>query len=208
MENVLNINIDSLIQMKCSRCDKKAETNLKHLGPLCKKDFCWIIEKRIRKNLRKNYDVKKNNKLLVFDDLTEYLIKKIIKTPVQLIKKSKTFFRIKEINDIFGNKKLNNFLKKNRIKYPVLPWTLDHETCFFIKDMFNNKKPKELKGCIKLLKYILEDEVIEFCKFRKIKYKRMKETREKKLLDSLGEKYSETKFSLLKSIEKLNKIKQ
>lgn len=163
-----------------------------------------IIERRIKRNLRKNYLARKNDKILVLDSLSEFMIKDIIKTPIKLIKKSRAFFGIKEIdNNVFENKKLNSFIKKNKIRYAILAWTLDHETGFFIKNMSNNKKQKKHKNFIKLFKDVLEDELIGFCGFKKIKYKRMKKTKEKQMLDKLAGKYPEIKFSLLKSSDKI-----
>ena len=72
--------------MKCIKCSGKAEiSSLKHIGPACRSCFLKIIEKRVRKELRLNSQIKKNDKILIIDNGTkesavgEFLLKSIIK---------------------------------------------------------------------------------------------------------------------------------
>ena len=72
----------------CFMCGKKPETDLKHLRPLCKLCFCRTIEKRIRKYARINKIFKKNDRILVTDNLDHYLVKSMIKDlPVKIFLK-------------------------------------------------------------------------------------------------------------------------
>jgi len=177
--------------------------NFKHLGKLSSNKFLWVVEKRIKKSIRKNYDLKKDVKLVVFDDLSEYVLRSVIKTPFEMIRKSKSFFGVKNIDEtIFENKKLGDFLKKNKA-FVVLPWTLDHEIILFMKNM---SKIKEKKKYIKLLKDVLEEEIIEYAKLRGLSYTKIKKSDEKEFLDKLGNKHAETKFSLVKSVGVLREI--
>lgn len=192
--------------MNCTRCNKKSETDFRHLGNLCRKCFFWIIEKRVKKVLKES-KIKKNDKILLLDSLSEYFFKRIMKMPLTVIKKSKNFFNIKEFDEsIFGNKKLKEFIKTNKIKKTIIPRNLDNEIVPLLKKHFKNSKIKENKKFVKLFKNILEDELILFSKLKRIPYKKMKKNDEKDFLDKIEKRYPGTKFSFLKSMNKLEEI--
>src|SRR3989344_5701744 len=101
--------------MKCYKCNRPEKVHIAHLRPLCNNCFIKIIEKRIRKYIRINKLIKKNDKLLIKDPLSLYFIKKIIKSPIKIIN------------------------KKGKNAKEVIPWSLDDECSLFL-DLFFNKE--------------------------------------------------------------------
>tara|TARA_B100001971_G_C18122316_1_gene500135 strand:+ start:277 stop:834 length:558 start_codon:yes stop_codon:yes gene_type:complete len=185
--------------MLCKNCRKaKAESNLKHLGLLCDRCFSKIFEKRIRKYVRVNKIFRKGDNVLVSDELSNYLIKSITKDlPIKI------YFK-KNINtkNIINKNKLN---KKDKI---VIPWTLDDEINSFLENLLFNKKNKGVKG-VKLLKPVTDDEAKVFAKIKGLSFKENKKGEEVYgFLKVLGDKYPDIKFSLLKSVGVLEKIKK
>ena len=64
----------------CARCGKKMQLiSLPHIKNVCQSCFARMIEKRVRKYVRKNKIFRKNDRLLVIDDLSFFLVKSIIK---------------------------------------------------------------------------------------------------------------------------------
>src|SRR3989344_4178709 len=117
--------------MKCYKCNCKAIISIPHLKPVCKRCFEGIIERRIRKYIRINKLIKKNDRLIIKDPICLYFIKKIIKSPVKIVKKN-------------GKE--------------VIPWTLDDECNSFLYNFFKpNFKIKE-NNKIKLLRTVTEQE--------------------------------------------------
>lgn len=169
--------------MQCYKCKNKATINIPHLRPVCSNCFITIIEKRIRKYIRINKLIKKNDRLIIKDPLSLYFIKKIIRSPIKIVK--------------------NNGKE-------VLPWTLDDECNLFLKLFFNkNFDINKIKNNnIKLFKTVTDEELIEFSKIRNIKYKTLNKDRNiGDLLNNLS-KYPEIKFSLLKCINNIKKIEE
>ena len=128
--------------MTCDRCGRKSETKFRHLGNPCKKCFFYLLEKRI-KRVFKEERIKKNDKILILDSLSEYFFKRIMTMPLVVVKMGKSFFGIKEIKSIYENKKLNYFAAKNKINKIIIPWTLDHEVSSFLGKYFKNIKEKK-----------------------------------------------------------------
>ncbi len=172
--------------MKCYKCNNKAKVNIPHLKPLCENCFTRIIEKRIRKNIRINKLIKKNDKLLIKDSLSLYFIKKIIKSPIKIVKKNGK--NVKE----------------------VIQWSLDDECNLFLFKFFKpNFNIKNNNKIIKLFKTVTDEELIEFSKIKHIKYRTLnKHNNIENLLNNLNKKYPEIKFSLLKCIENIKEIKE
>ncbi|MBS3097189.1 hypothetical protein J4209_00170 [Candidatus Woesearchaeota archaeon] len=176
--------------MLCIKCKKKEPCiRLKHLGPLCNNCFCTIIEKRIRKHIRINKIFKKNDNILVIGDLCHYLVKKIIKDlPVKIIKTKK--------------------IKRTKGYKVVIPWTLDDETNCFLNEILSKGKTKARESAyIRLLENITDEEALLFSKLKGISFKPKKKNKDiKSILDQLEERYPETKFSLLKSINQIKRL--
>jgi len=187
--------------MLCSRCNKKpVKARFPGTEPLCENCFCRQIELRIRKYIRLNEVFKKDDNILIFDKLSLFLVKRIIKgLPTKIFLK-------KEFIDLIANnkkdKKLENFIKDNKINKVVVPWTLDNEICSFLEEIFFDNKNKI--DYIKLFTNVRKEEIRLFAKFRNIKFVGI-ETNDKltELLDSLEKKYPDVKFGLRKSTERL-----
>ncbi|GAF92620.1 unnamed protein product, partial [marine sediment metagenome] len=161
--------------MKCHFCHKKAV--IKDIDKFyCKNCFARVIEKRVRKYLRINKVIRKNDKLLVFDNVSLWFLKKIIKDPSIKI----VFKKLKpELSKVFENKKIKTLAKSKKANKIVLPWTADDEISLFLKAIFSNKKPKNLgqiQSYVKLFKVITEQELVMFSKIKKLGYKEKKKT--------------------------------
>tara|TARA_Y100000310_G_scaffold327713_1_gene394515 strand:- start:1017 stop:1553 length:537 start_codon:yes stop_codon:yes gene_type:complete len=178
--------------MLCSKCKKfKVKVEISHLGSLCSNCFSKIFEKRIRKFVRLGKVFSKNDRILVSDKLSEYLVKGIIKDmPVKM------FFR----------KFSERFVKEKKVNKVVVSWTLDDELNQFLEKLLFNRSVKDVKY-VKLLKSVTDEEVEAFAKIKKIKFDINKKNKDiSEFISVLNKKYDDIKFGLGKSVEKL-KIK-
>ncbi len=169
--------------MKCIHCSFKAKLKFTDKD-LCSRCFCKVVEKRVRKYLRLSKAIKKGDKIYIDSDVCKYFIDSIISFPITIVK------------------------TKAKADKVVIPWTLDHECLLFMKKFGdkNYKKIKTDKKTVKLFITIDEESLIEFCKIKKIKYQPIKESKLKKELDKLVDKYPEMKYSLGKSVDVLKNI--
>lgn len=170
--------------MRCVKCKRRKKLiSLASLEPLCKDCFCKVIEKRIRKKIRLNKLFKKGDRILIEDELSFFLVKKIIKDlPVKL------FLR-----------------KSNKANKKVIKWTLDDKLLVFLKNIFFGKKFKKREQ-ISILDVITDNEAIMFSKINKIKFKpNIKDKNIANMLERLEKKYPEIRFSLSRSISELKK---
>ena len=166
------------------------------------KVFCEIIEKRIRKNIRLRYPFSKNDCILAADDLTAYLLNKILKDMPAKVYSRKT--NIEQL--LKKDKKTSEFIKKNRINKIVIPWTADDECCIFLKSVFSNK-PKKKIPYVKFLLTATDDEIGKFAKINRIPWKPNKKDRKiLQFIEELNKLYPQTKFSLLKSAIRIEEI--
>lgn len=186
----------------CIKCKKsKALVNLPHIKNLCNNCFTKIIEKRIRKYVRINKIFRKNDKILVIDDLSFFLVKSIIKDLP-----AKIFLKNMGIDDL-SKSTVKNKIKKEKINKIIIPWTIEDEANLFLNNLFSKKNKKINKKFIKLLMTITDKEAGLFAKINKLNFKENKKNKDiKNMLDSIEEKYPETKFSLLKSIKQMKEI--
>ena len=181
---------------KCNKCGKN--TVLYHRD-FCRPCFQKIIEKRIRKYVRLNKMFSKNDNILVIGDLTEHLLKGILKDlPVNITKKNFASPFSKQVKD---------FAKKNKINKIVIPWTLDNEIEYFL-DNWTHKKTTydlfgEMKGYVKLFKPVMEEELEKFAKIKRIKFRAAKKNH---LLDKIEKQYPGSKFGMANSIEEMKGI--
>jgi len=146
--------------------------------------------------------------------ISEYILNTAYNNRLNLIKVKVSKFEIG-----FVNKKVKEIIKKNKIKQVIIPWSLDDEIIYFTENLFKRGDfnflghfTQDKIFYIKLLRNVLESECLLFAKCRKFKFKNKPEKdRQKKaiknMLDKIDKKHSETKFSLLKSIDHLNNIK-
>ena len=197
----------------------KGEIKLPYLGHLlCKRCFCNLIQRRVKKEIKQKKIIEEGDKILLIDDksieseISELMLNSIYKR-VKIIKKQVNNYKISELS-----KSTNLLIKKEKIKKVVIPWSLDDEIIYFTNCVFSGKKRNRLwhykdKGIIfiKLLRNVLESECDLFASCNNLKFKRSPEKDKKikdikKLVNKINKKHCETKFSLLKSIDKLNNI--
>ncbi len=187
---------------RCAKCSKPAKVNLKTSGDYCNSCFLKVIEKRVRKDMRLNKWIEKNDKILFVDDnskeakVGDYLLKSIIKgLPVKITKR----------------KSASNASKYDKI---ILPWSLDMEVEEKLGLIFSKipkipkkqqqKKMKEEKKEIRLLRGLLDKEIEIFAKLKKFKCKKGSKSKLQKMVDKLEERYPGCKFSVLNSMKLLN----
>ncbi|MFH1849717.1 MAG: hypothetical protein ABH879_06025 [archaeon] len=171
--------------MAC-RCGKRAATNFSHLGSLCKRCFSAIIEKRVRRELR-NAGIRPGQRVLVMGRVAGFFARKILTMPLD-ISVVRRDGRIPKGYDAV-----------------IVPWTLDDEVERFLQDVFSGRQPRAGNGHVKLFRTVTRDELSEFCMLNRLRYS-CKKNRLGRLLDRFSAKYPETKFSLLKSIERISKL--
>ena len=182
----------------CKKCNKN---KTKHT--YCRKCFLHIIEKRIRKNIRINIGFKKDDKILVMEPICKYIINKFSKIiEIHYISKSK--FKIKNWNEnVYKNKLLLEFIKKNKIKYTFIPQTIDEKIHPYLNSLFKGEKLKTIlnnKKIYPLFNKITSEELLRFCNYRKIKYLQ-KKSKINEFLNNLENKYPGTKFSISHAID-------
>ena len=165
--------------MKCLKCNGKVFMN-----GFCKSHFIENIEKRVKKDIRRNNLIKKNETLVVKDPLCGYFISRVLNIPVKMAEKGK------------GRE--------------ILFWTMDDEVLAFLTALFSRRKMKNgSKKIIKLLRTVKDKELEAYAKLKKIRCRIKRSRKEKNILDEidrLEEKHMETRFSLLKSIEELSRL--
>ncbi|MEK6916373.1 MAG: hypothetical protein AABW92_01390 [Nanoarchaeota archaeon] len=191
--------------MKCVKCGKPAAVSVQNLES-CDSCFQKIIEKRVRKEIRTNNLIDKDDKILILDNgsaesqLSSYLLKRIIKDlPVKIT--------IKKLDYTHGKALSGDF---NKI---IVPWNADLEDEYFLSCIFQNKEIEFLghykidnKTYVKLFLPVLSSEVEVFAKIKKLDFKKnTKKSITQDMMDKLEKEYPETKFSLLSSAEQFRK---
>ena len=204
--------------MLCQKCNKaKAEIKLPYLGlRLCKSCFCKLIERRVKKEIRSKELINEKEKILLLDNnskeakISEHILNTAYNNRLNMIIVKANHFKLGYLD-----KKTKEIIKKNKIKQVIIPWNLDNEIIYFTENLFNKGNFKFLGNFkqnkisyIKLLRNVLESECLLFAKCKKFKFKeKPKKDKQRKdiknMLDKIDKKHSETKFSLLKSIEHL-----
>jgi hypothetical protein len=169
---------------RCHKCIRKAVYKLVDKS-YCARCFSGLIEQKLRQNLRR-YGLKKDSKLLVTDKASEYVVRKVLHIPVQIVQKKQ---------------------KGQKPDHIVLPWTMDDENEEFLQMLFKGKKivVKENKNIVKLFYPVAKKDLVSYFKLKKVPYKPVK-TEMNAMLDAFEEKHAGTKRSLLKSEERLKNI--
>ncbi|MCX8147023.1 MAG: hypothetical protein N3D84_00990 [Candidatus Woesearchaeota archaeon] len=179
----------SLKNIKCLKCSKNV-----FLNEFCRQHFIENVEKRVKKEIRENANLKKGDVLFVNNNnskILEYFIKNVIKTPVEITRD-----------------------KKSKYNKEIVLWTMDDEIALFLHQLFNNKKiigVGQDKKRIKLFRTIKDNELIEYAKIKKLHFKRKKGKNENEILKEVYEiekRHKETMNSILRCIEKISKIIQ
>ena len=207
--------------MLCQKCKKaKGEIKLPYLGlKLCKGCFCKLIERRVKKEIRSKELINEKEKILLLDNnskearISEHILNATYNNRLNLIKVKVNNFKLGCLD-----RKIEGFIKKNKIKQVIIPWNLDNEIIYFTENLFKRGDFKFLGNFrqnkifyIKLLRNILESECLLFARCKKFKFKEKPEEDKqrkdiKNMLNRINKKHAETKFSLLKSIEQLTPI--
>ncbi|MFH0874440.1 MAG: hypothetical protein V1859_00755 [archaeon] len=197
--------------MLCEKCKKK--TIIKSTYKYCDECFLEIAEKRIRKEIRLNNLIKKNDNLLFIDSenylthISVFFIKRILKGMPYHCDITKSKFYQKKFSE-----KSKTIAKHNVI---VLPICLDYECEQFLGSFMEGKNPGHIgnykKGKLMLIKPLLcltreECERIALILYKKKPKKEQKKSEISSFLDSLEKAHPETKHSLLKSIYALKKV--
>lgn len=168
--------------MTCSKCKQKELPNTEYAGlKYCKTHFFELIEKRIRKEIRKEeLNLKKKYYLLKSETPEYYLAKHFIK------KIFNEHLKLEETEKIKPN--------------TILPTNLDVEAKQFLEQYFQNTNLKT--NGIKILKSITKEEISKLADILNINGTPKIGS---EFLDNIESKYQGSKFSVMKSIENLRK---
>jgi len=171
--------------MNCKNCNKQA-TAL----DLCETCFTKMIEKRIRKYLRINKFIEKNDKVIAVGNVTYHLLKSIFdKLPLNI---TQVEVQPKETKGV-------------KI---VIPWTLDHENHYFLQNFIDDKpKPFLKSNLIKLLLPITDVEAQLYAKIKKLNYTPMKQDKYTQLFTILEPKYQSVRYAFSTSVSEFKKLK-
>ena len=202
--NMINIRDSKIINNNDNKDNFNKNNN--NNPQFSKKQFIQIIEKRIRKHIRMNNLLEKNNIIYVIDDLTHFFIKRIITMPIKIIN-IKDRLKIKQFDyTLFSNKKIKDFsakLKKDEIL--LLPLILDDYATLFLEEFFNNKtntnniinKNNKIQSLFETISY---EEIIQIAEIFKINFKFNRKNDIYNFLDILEIKFKGSKHSLYKSV--------
>jgi len=178
---LLNL-LHSVKVMVCDRCAKEP-----YFDKLCKVCFVGQIERRIRKDIRANAPVQKDDTLIITDPLCEAVMKGIIPgLPVTIT---------------HDDHHVENIGKR------VLLWTLDDEIHHFLSRFLAGEEFPDLGHGkdIKLFLSLREKELEAFAQAKGFLYTPKPKDRLRERIDQFEAKHPETKFALGKSIEDIRK---
>lgn len=165
--------------MSCDDCAKEP-----YFEKLCKSCFIDQMEKRIRREIRMNAPIQKDETLIITEPLCETVIREIIQSmPVTITR------------DVHARGKR------------VLSWTLDDEIHHFLSRFLSGEESTGLGhgNNIKLFLPIREKELEAFARAKGFSYAPKPKDKLRELVDKFEAKYPETKFSLAKSVEEIRK---
>ncbi|GEM_PF-6544967 len=168
--------------MTCDTCATEP-----YFDKLCKVCFTGQLERRIRKDIRANAPVQKDDVLLITDPLCEAVIKGIIPgLPVTMTSDEHA---------------TGNAGKR------VLLWSLDDEIHHFLSRFLAGEEFPDLGHGkdIKLFLSLREKELEAFAQAKGFLYTPRPKDRLRELIDQFEVKHPETKFALGKSMEDIRK---
>ncbi len=184
--------------MLCQKCRKKESNPETHLSSLCNGCFLEQIEKRVRKELRENDWVKKNERILLVKDnskeffVTECLFNSILKEfPLN----------VETVETEILSDKLDKYDKI------LIPWDMDDEISIFLNEIFNNERyGKAPDKIIKLLKNVSDKEVELFAKLKGFTFGQKNKTPLQEAMNLLEKKYPGSKFALLNAQKQIKEL--
>ena len=165
--------------MKCIKCKAKVLGDFE----FCRGHFIENVERRVKKDIRQNNLIEKDETIIVKDPLSRNFIEKVINVPVKIGKKGRE----------------------------AMLWTMDDEILVFLDALFGKKKLKKsrigiIKDRIKLFRTVTDKELEAYAKIKGLRFSKKRTEKEKKVLaelDLLEKDHRETRFSLIKSIEEI-----
>ena len=186
--------------MNCKKCGKKGDIKFVE-GFLCSGCFLQIIEKRVRKYVRLNKFFSKGDKILVCDELSEFLIRDILNgLPIEIVRRKVSK------NDVFSDKTVLKLLKTKKITKVVFSWTADDESSGFLGGFLEGRLADSGDArFVKLLRNISEEDAAVFAKLNGIKFERSKFGRAHQLIEQISKNHPDVKYGLLRAGEKLDK---
>ncbi|RLE38900.1 hypothetical protein DRJ17_02605 [Candidatus Woesearchaeota archaeon] len=180
--------------MICRKCGKRKATVNISSNPYCQGCFLKVVDKRIRKTLRVDYNVKIRNTIMLLDDNSAGAI--VLKNVLDNALRNYNFKVLKRINKSY-----------NKI---VIPATLEDYVSDYLGAVFRGKGWKKNKKEIFPLRNVLDAEAEKYCMIKKLKFS--KKERDKymldiiKMLDNIEKSYPGVKFSMMKSIMVMEKL--
>jgi hypothetical protein len=168
-----------ILSMKCIKCKAKVLGDFE----FCRSHFVENIEKRVKKDIRQNNLIEKDEMLLAKDPLSRHFIEKVINVPVKIGKKGRE----------------------------AMQWTMDDEILLFLDSLFGKKNIKAsgigiIKDRIKLFRTVTDKELLAYAKIKGLKFDKKRTEKEKSIISELNlleKDHRETRFSLIKSIEEV-----
>ncbi len=184
--------------MKCSICGNKAQIRLSYTHLVyCNKCFKEMIEKRVRKNIRRNKLIKLKNTYFILDNnsiesfCTIILINRLYKkTPLQ-------YFIISSIKEATNKENL------------IISETMDKINAAFIESLFSEKRLKfsgASEEAINIISVLTSEDCEYYAKINGYKGTPKLKKPENKFLNSLKKNYPAIDFSLNRSISELKKV--
>ncbi|MCX6707608.1 MAG: hypothetical protein NT001_05725 [Candidatus Woesearchaeota archaeon] len=166
--------------MKCIKC----KANVLGDFDFCRSHFVENVERRVKKDIRQNNLIEKDETILVKDPLSRHFIEKVINVPVKIGKKGRE----------------------------AMLWTMDDEILVFLDALFGRKSLRAsgigvIKDRIKLFRTVTDRELETYSKIKGLKFSKKRSEKEMRILrelDLLEKDHKETRFSLIKSIEEIS----
>lgn len=167
----------------CEKCGKKATIKLRYgQKNYCDNHFVELVEKRVRKEIRKHFNVDFNKEYVIYDNgSAEYkILQKFLESIFENNLPIQTTKTYKNENTLFE------------------PTNLETEIGEFMRSFFENK-PFKFTNTLKPLRVVPVNEMSELKRIFGINRPVMEEQND--FIEKLQEKYPSTKFSILKSLK-------
>jgi len=189
--------------MLCVKCKKDVDGTSSN-GALCDPCFIKVIQKRIRKEIRLNNLISKNDSVLFLDDGSASAA--LLNVTLPFILKSLPH----KINKLQKRYSIGEKIQSEE-KIILLPWNATDEADYFLDCVLTNKKSSFLghfminkKRYIKPLIHITKKEIEDYAKITKVSFSFNKNvSTELKKLDKI---VPNVEFGLLKSIQEIKNL--
>ena len=202
---------------KCVKCkQKEGKLPLISKEKVCKECFCLIIEKRLLSCLRNKHIILSDVKnVFIVDDSPKSLFLKLFANQFDNQMVFDIEIKKHKVSDqIFEDKTIIEYAKKNKARV-FIPWLADDEAEFLLRSLTASKNPKYLscvvknKGVtfVKPLINISHSEALTYIEIKTgKKFKQLNQSKIRKMIDAMEEKYPGRVFGLVKSAEMLSKL--